>query len=382
MTSSGPSRRSLRSPEPARANVTDTAGGSGGIGRLLSNLRTEERDHTPRGEGDPVRIPTPRVYLVRMVVFLVLTGFIILILSPQILSAFLANPGLNGLIVGVLLIGIILCFRQVIRLFREIGWVNDFRIADPGIELDRQPVLLAPMAAMLRDRAGRMALTSQATRSLLDSVGARLDEARDISRYMISLLVFLGLLGTFWGLLETVGSVAGTIQQLDVGGGDLGLVFEDLKSGLEAPLSGMGTAFSSSLFGLAGSLILGFLDLQAGQAQNRFYMDLEDWLSTVTDLSMETAPNGEAGNTPEHLARMQAGLERLSRQIGDSGGQNRATTQAMADLAEGIQGLVQHMRTEQKVLRDWIDSQGEQQRIMNTYLARLSGREDGDDTKS
>ncbi|MEO1198135.1 MAG: flagellar motor protein MotA [Pseudomonadota bacterium] len=312
-----------------------------------------------------------------MIVFLILTGFIVLILSPQILSAFLANPGLNGLIVGVLLIGIILAFRQVVRLFREIAWVNAFRIADPGVQLDRQPVLLAPMEAMLRDRAGRMALTSQTTRSMLESIGSRLDEARDISRYMISLLVFLGLLGTFWGLLETVGSVAATIQQLDVGGGDIGLVFEDLKSGLEAPLSGMGTAFSSSLFGLAGSLILGFLDLQAGQAQNRFYMDLEDWLSSVTDLSIETTfRTDDSSTTPEHLVRVQAGLERLSRQVGDSGGQNRQTTQAMADLAEGIQGLVQHMRSEQKLLRDWIDSQGEQQRIMNTYLARLSGRSD------
>ena len=197
-----------------------------------------------------------------------------------------ANPGLNALIGAVLLIGIILAFRQVIRLYPEVSWVNNFRIADPGLAVERRPKLLAPMAAILGgERSGRMTITQQTMRHLLDSIAMRLDEARDISRYMTGLLVFLGLLGTFWGLIETVGSVGKVIDGLKVGG-DAGALFDTLKEGLAAPLGGMGISFSSSLFGLAGSLILGFLDLQSSQAQNRFYTDLEDWLaSTVREYS-------------------------------------------------------------------------------------------------
>ena len=184
-------------------------------------------------------------------------------------------------------IGIAFAFRQVIRLFPEVNWVNGFRLADPGLAVERPPVLLAPMAVLLRDRIGRMAISSQMMRGILDSIAARLDEARDMSRYMTGLLVFLGLLGTFWGLIETVGSVGNVINTLKPGG-DAGAIFDALKEGLAAPLSGMGISFSSSLFGLAGSLVLGFLDLQTSQAQNRFYTDLEDWLSTtVRDLGVE-----------------------------------------------------------------------------------------------
>ena len=174
----------------------------------------------------------------------------------------MANPWLNGLIFGVLLIGIILSFRRVIRLFPEVSWVNGFRRADPGLAVERAPTLLAPMAAILgSERVGRVAISAQTMRAFLDSLATRLDEARDISRYLTGLLVFLGLLGTFWGLIETVGSVGGIINNLNVGG-DADTVFDALKEGLAAPLGGMGISFSSSLFGLAGSLILGFLDLQ------------------------------------------------------------------------------------------------------------------------
>src|SRR5262249_57493435 len=158
-------------------------------------------------------------------------------------------------------------------------WASPFRLADAGWAKGCRPVLLAPMAAILGDRAGRMAISPQIMRSLLDSIATRLDEARDTSRYMTGLLVFLGLLGTFWGLIETVGSVGGVIQNLRVGG-DAAAMFDSLRDGLAAPLSGMGISFSSSLFGLAGSLVLGFLDLQSGQAHNRFYIDLADFLST------------------------------------------------------------------------------------------------------
>ncbi len=240
-----------------------------------------------RQELDPFKVSSPRIFLVRMLVFLTIGALLVVVLNRQIWAAFLANPGLNALIIGVLLIGILLAFRQVLRLFPEIAWVNSFRLADPGLAVERAPVLLAPMAAILRDRIGRMAMSSQTMRSLMDSIANRLDEARDMSRYMTGLLVFLGLLGTFWGLIETVGSVGKVIEGLKVGG-DAGSMFESLKEGLAAPLGGMGISFSSSLFGLAGSLILGFLDLQTSQAQNRFYTELEDWLATtVRDLGSE-----------------------------------------------------------------------------------------------
>src|SRR5829696_5305705 len=229
---------------------------------------------------DLLKLSSPRIFLVRMLVFLILCALIVVVLHKQIWVAFLANPGLNAVIIGVLLVGILLAFRQVIRLYPEVAWVNSFRIADPGLAVDRPPVLLAPMAAILGDRVGRMAMSSQLMRGILDSIATRLDEARDIMRYMTGLLVFLGLLGTFWGLIETVGSVGRVIDSMQVGS-EAGAMFETLKEGLAAPLGGMGIAFSSSLFGLAGSLVLGFLDLQMSQAQNRFATPLEDWLSTM-----------------------------------------------------------------------------------------------------
>jgi hypothetical protein len=242
------------------------------------------------------KLSSPRIFLVRMLVFLVLCALVIIVLYKQIILAFFANPGLNALIGVVLLIGIILSFRQVLRLYPEVAWVNNFRIADPGLAIARHPTLLAPMAAILGgERTGRMSITQQTMRHLLDSIATRLDEARDISRYMTGLLVFLGLLGTFWGLIETVGSVGKVIDGLKVGG-DAGALFDTLKEGLAAPLGGMGISFSSSLFGLAGSLILGFLDLQSSQAQNRFYTDLEDWLaSTVREYSGDVAAAGAGG---------------------------------------------------------------------------------------
>src|SRR5919202_212038 len=203
---------------------------------------------------DPFKLSSPRSFLVRMSVFLILCVLIVIVLYKQIWAAFLANPGLNALIVGVLLIGIALSFRQVIRLYPEVNWVNGFRLADPGLAVERAPVLLAPMAAILGDRVGRMAISAQIMRGILDSIATRLDEARDLSRYMTGLLVFLGLLGTFWGLIETVGSVGKVIDGLKVGG-DAGSLFDTLKEGLAAPLGGMGISFSSSMCGLVCSLI-------------------------------------------------------------------------------------------------------------------------------
>jgi len=317
---------------------------------------------------DPYSLSSPRAYLSFMIIFLVIVAFIAFILYRQISVAFMSNPGLNGLIVFVGVFGILLLFGRVIRLFPEIAWVNSFRIGDPGLEVRRSPVLLAPMATLLGNKTGEMALTPTAARSILDSIGMRLEESREMSRYLTGLLVFLGLLGTFWGLLQTVSAVGATIQSLDVGSGDANVIFEDLKAGLEAPLSGMGTAFSSSLFGLTGSLILGFLDLQAGQAQNRFYNELEDWLSTVTDIDPEEGLG--SGQNTEATGQLQASISKLQKAVEESGSKN--ATQAMANLAEGIQGLVKHVRSEQQMMRDWAESQSEQQKRMEKLLTSIS----------
>ena len=247
------------------------------------------------------------------------------------------------------------------------SWVNGYRNSDPKLAARRAPKLLAPMAAMLAgERAEHVAISAQTMRAFLDLLGTRLDEARDISRYLTGLLVFLGLLGTFWGLIETVGSVGGIINNLKVGG-DADSVFDALKEGLAAPLGGMGISFSSSLFGLAGSLVLGFLDLQANQAQNRFYTNLEDWLATtVHDLGVGIG-NGAAA-LPAGLI---AAVERLRQSVED-GGASKATTAAMANLAEAIQGLVQHMRTEQQMIRDWAEQQGQLNRDLRRFMERAA----------
>ena len=333
-----------------------------------------------------------------MVIFLLLCGSLAAVLYKQIWAAFLSNPGLNGVIFGTLFIGIVFAFRQVIRLLAEVQWVNDFRLADPGLAVTRAPVLLAPMAALLRERIGRMAISQATMRGILESIGTRLDEARDISRYLTGLLVFLGLLGTFWGLLETVSSIGRVIGSLQVGP-DSGSVLDTMKSGLAAPLAGMGISFSSSLFGLAGSLVLGFLDLQIGQAQNRFYTDLEDWLSTtVGDLggtpqragppavtvippSQPAQPSATpfAGTLPgpalaalpaPDYSQLTLAVERLERTMNEAG--SHRVTASMAHLAESLQGLVQHMRTEQQMVRDWVEAQAAQQTEIKKLLERLA----------
>ncbi len=314
----------------------------------------------------------PRIYLRNMVAFLILVAFVAAILYQQIWSAFMANPGLNGLIIGVLLIGIIYAVLQIMNLFPEVRWVNNFRVADPGLAVQRPPVLLAPMATMLRDRRGAVAISTSSMRSILDSIGSRLDESRDISRYLVGLLIFLGLLGTFWGLLETINSVGKTIGSLDSGSSDSLVVFEELKEGLAAPLQGMGTAFSSSLFGLAGSLVLGFLDLQASQAQNRFYNELEDWLSSFTEL--QAVEPGEQGAAPQ----LKFALVDVQRSIADLGSKlemgflNDNSTTAVKDLTDGIQKLVKQMRAEQQVVREWVDEQAQQQQELATVLKSIS----------
>jgi hypothetical protein len=315
-------------------------------------------------ELDPLRLSSPRIFLFRMLLFVALFGVIVFLLHSQIQVAFMANPALNTLIILVLVVGVVLAFRQVLRLYPEIGWVNRFRRADPGLAVKRPPVLLAPMAAIFGSRMGRMAISAQMLRGILDSIATRLDEARDISRYMTGLLVFLGLLGTFWGLIQTVGSVGGVIQGLKATG-DAASMFNSLREGLAAPLSGMGISFSSSLFGLAGSLVLGFLDLQSSQAQNRFYTELEDWLSTtVYDQAAE--PIAAAAGAGE----MRNAIERLRAAVNEAGG-SKAATAAMSELAEAVQGLVNQMRAEQQTIRDWVEGQVEQQAEQHGEIKRL-----------
>ncbi len=314
-------------------------------------------------------LSSPQIFLWRMFLFVVLSGFIAAILYNQILVNFKANPGLNGLILGVLFFGVIYTFQQVLRLYPEIRWVNNFRISDPGLAVERAPVMLAPMATMLRRRQGQAAISPTAMRSILDSIATRLDETRETTRYLVGLLIFLGLIGTFWGLLQTIQAVGDTVKTLNTNGQDGVQFFEELKTGLAAPLSGMGTAFSTSLFGLAGSLILGFLDLQAGQAQNRFYNELEEWLSGITELAPETA--GAAQGSPAQLRfallDMQRSITDLAERI-EQGGARIGDSEAIKELSKGIDGLVKQMRAEQKVVREWVEEQAQQQAELTAVL--------------
>ncbi len=320
---------------------------------------------------DPYRLGSPAVYLVKILIFLVLVALVAAILFSTIVTFFWANPFINGLIFFTLAIGIFLSFRQIFRLFPEVKWVNSLQ--EGTISNVRPPILLAPVAGILRERIGEAIITPSSMRSILDSVGNRLDEAKDTSRYLTGLLVFLGLLGTFYGLLETVTSVSTVINALDVTSGDSATLFTNLREGLVAPLGGMGTAFSSSLFGLSGSLILGFLDLQTSQAQNSFYTDLEDWMTSMTELDHPvTAMQANAGG-PD----IQALVDKLG-----ATNQNQNSSQnairAMAELARGIDGLVKHIRTEQDDLRKYINEQGETNKRLRDLIEAMLNEDDNE----
>ena len=321
----------------------------------------------------------PGVFVIRMLIFLTLVAFLAAILHEQLMVSFFTNPGLNALIVGVLLLGIIYAFRQVIRLYPEIRWVNAFRISDPGLSIAHQPILLAPMSTMLRERTGTISLSTASMRAIMDSIGSRLDEARDTGRYLVGLLVFLGLLGTFWGLLETIQSVGKAIGALNGGGGETVAVFDELKAGLAAPLKGMGTAFSSSLLGLSGSLVLGFLELQASHAHNRFYNELEEWLSGITELS--SGDSGASDLVGRQLTsavyEMHRAVEELAARLADrpvipGGGTPNAPVEDVRELARGVNQLVSQMRAEQKVVREWVDEQASQQAEVSGALKDLA----------
>jgi hypothetical protein len=236
----------------------------------------------------------PRHYLFLTVLYLLIVMAVCLLLSASLKTAFMANWGFNLLILAALCVGIGINIFQIQRLEPEIKWLKIFRTGDPGLSVT-EPVLLAPLAKHLEEiHRDRFRLSALSLQTVLDGIRGHLDESREISKYMISLLVFLGLLGTFWGLLQTIGTVGQVISGLEVGSQDFINVVTHLKQGLEEPLKGMGTAFSSSLFGLGGSLVLGFVDIQAGHAQNRFFNEMEEWLSGVTRL-VDTDETLDAG---------------------------------------------------------------------------------------
>jgi hypothetical protein len=310
-----------------------------------------------------------------MTVFLVAVTVLCGALFQPLYHAFMTNAPLNGLIIGVLVLGIIYNFRQVLMLYPEVAWIENFRATSAPLS-DASPKLLAPMATMVGDRRDRLSLSTVAMRSLLDGILSRLDESRDISRYTIGLLIFLGLLGTFWGLLDTIGSIGNVIAGLSVEGADMTKVFADLKRGLQAPMAGMGTAFSSSLFGLAGSLALGFLDLQANQAQNRFYNDLEEWLSSVTRLATGALTAEGDQSIPAYvqalLEQTAESLENLQRTI-TRGEENRMSVNAnILALSDTLETLTDHMRTQQALMKTMAETQIELKPILAQIAAGSS----------
>jgi hypothetical protein len=315
----------------------------------FSNVETQNIAGTPK-------IKKPRRYLIRMVFFIGVVIAISALLYEQIQTAFLANPPLNGLILVVLLFGIFFIFRQVFIVSGEINWTQSLRRMGAGAPPLRSPKLLAPLATIIGDSDGPVRLAAVTMNTMLDSIGARLDEGRDISRYMINVLVFLGLLGTFWGLLETVDSVGAAISTLNVGGGDFSKVFDELKLGLEKPLDGMAIAFSSSLFGLSGSLVLGFLDMQAGQAQNRFYTDLEEWLTSITRFSSSSGTVIADGDqsVPAYvqalLEQTAESLNNLQRTLTRNEDKRGSAETSIIGLSERLAALTDQMRTEQDLL--------------------------------
>ena len=324
----------------------------------------------------------PNHYLIRIFLFLIVllipAGFL---LAP-LHGAFMANPGLNGFILASFLIGVIFISLKVALLGPEVKWILNYRVDTSARQKNQNPPsLLAPIATMLGSRGdGNISLSTNSLRSLLDSIDARLSESRDISRYLIGLLIFLGLLGTFWGLLETVAAVGQVIDGLSLKNDNLQRAFSDLKVGLAAPLAGMGTAFSSSLFGLAGSLALGFLDLQLGQAQNRFYKDLEEWLSGLTKLSSGGSgfTEGETSASAYQAALFEQtaeSLDRLQRVIVRNEDQRQDNNKNLIKMNEHIALVLEEIKAGNDLLNQLLKSQ-------STVLDSISRSEPSSQTKA
>jgi hypothetical protein len=326
----------------------------------------------PAAAATPGEVMTrPTRYLAWMAAGLIAVAVLAALLHTQLYDAYRHNPALNFGIVIVFFIGTFYIFWQVWRINREISWIERFRTGQLESTNYRPPRLLAPMAAMIGARKGKLSLSALSLRSLLDGINARLDESHDIARYFIGLMVFLGLLGTFWGLLQTIGGVADTLSTISVTG-DANDLFNQLKAGLQSPLAGMGTAFSSSLLGLAGSLVLGFLQLQASQAHNRFFNELEDWLSGMTRLS-GGGPVGDAEQSvPAYiqalLEQTADSLENLQRTMSRGEESRIQANNNLQGLVERLGTLTDQMRTEQQLMMKLAETQNE----IRPMLARLT----------
>lgn len=315
------------------------------------------------------RFSRPLRYVLRAFVFLALIGFLLFILQDGLRTAFMTNPGLNGLIVGALAVGVLIALRELWRIDSEARAATRLA-ADPAGAVLRRTQVISPLGTVLPALDKRNLAPAQAA-TLLESIAVRLDDGREVLRYLAGLLVFLGLLGTFWGLLETVSSVGGVIRGLRTGA-EAGVLFDELKAGLAAPLAGMGLSFSASLFGIAGSLLLGFLDLQLGQAQRRFRNEVESFLgaATTTATPAAVASVDLGAGLGERFDKLQAAMQ--------DGANSRAATQALANLAEGIQGLVQHMRSEQQLIRDWVEAQAAREKDLKRLIERLAAERVGE----
>ena len=312
----------------------------------------------------------PNRVLIWIMAFLAAVALVAGLLHQPLSEAFLANPVFNGMILGVLFIGLVINCRQILVLRPEVEWVEQFRRSEPS---DMPPLpgsrLLGSMAKMLTGRRGdHLSLSAMSLRTVLDGIRSRLDESRDVSRYMIGLLVFLGLLGTFWGLLDTLRAVGGVIGNLTVSGADAGQIFAELRDGLRAPLEGMGTAFSSSLFGLAGALVLGFVDLQASHAQNRFYNDLEEWLSGQTRLSSGALSGDGEGSVPAYIQALLENtadsLDKLQRTMARGEEERRGVDARIIELTEEVSRLAEQSQSEQRGVMSLTRTQSELQGVL------------------
>ncbi|MFO1060498.1 MAG: hypothetical protein U1E53_26440 [Dongiaceae bacterium] len=314
----------------------------------------------------------PNRYVFLMLLCIVAVAGLAYMLRDRLFETFQHNPGLNSGILAVLCLGILFAFFQVFRLYPEIAWIDQYRRGGQELSGTRAPRLLGPMAAMLGERRGRLNLSTLSLRSLLDGINARLAESHEISRYLIALMVFLGLLGTFWGLLGTISSVGAAVSNLSVGTGDPAALFTQLKNGLTAPLTGMGTAFGASLLGLSGSLVLGFLDLQAGQAHNRFFNELEDWLASQTRLTPAgIATEGGDTNVPAYLQALldqtSEHLEQLNHTLVVSDESRTMTNNRLEVLNDRLEALVNRMTNDQQTLLRVAETQTE----LRPFLAKL-----------
>ncbi len=327
-------------------------------------------------EAEPQFSPPVRQILLMLLV-LALSGFVVVLALPRILPVFEANPYLNGFILFVFAIGVVACFWQVVQLFSSVRWIENFVSGGTEQEYLRAPRLLAPLATLLRSRNVQMQISSSSTQSILESVATRVDEAREITRYIVKLLIFLGLLGTFYGLATTVPALVDTIRGLAPAEGESGVeTFARLMSGLDAQLSGMGVAFGSSLLGLAGSLVVGLLELLAGHGQNRFYRELEEWLSSITRLAFSSGEgegSGEFSAATQILDHMLEQMNRMRQLFEHSEAGRAEVDNKLSSLAVSIERLTDRLAGNRPV-NDALERVAEgQERLVEVLSEREAG---------